>query len=226
MTTTTTTTPPTAPAEPYTVRTFLLGPESSDSSDPADALAGPLHDGGATRQLLGRTGRPLSPAADHAVEHQLAGSIDSFLTLDVFDIAAGGWRRHAALTDAAHRTRAAPGSEEIVALAQHEIDSHHHPYIDVYVDGAKIGTLDVLLDLLFRIDGLVAVVRDAHIVAIRSGSCVLDAMLAAQEIPLAQRQGTLDLPGIWRLHTPLPILTADRASAPDASPDAPPNPAS
>ncbi|WLW58088.1 hypothetical protein [Streptomyces sp. YU58] len=206
----------TDPAEPFTVRAFLLGPQCPD---PADALAGPLHSGGATRGLLGGTRRPLTPAADQAVEHQLAGSINSFLSLGVFDVAVGGWRSHAALTDAAHRTRATPGSEEVVALASHEITSNHRPYIDVFMDGAKVGTLDIWLDLLFRISGLVTVVRDAHLVAIRSGECVLEARLAAQQILLAQREGPLDLPGVWHLHTPLPLLD-DRPPAPPPPPPA------
>lgn len=50
----------TAPAQPFTVRTFLLGP---DCPDTADALAGPLHDGGTADGLLRGTrpcprGRP------------------------------------------------------------------------------------------------------------------------------------------------------------------------
>lgn len=206
----------TAPAEPFTVRAFLLGPECPDT---ADALAGPLHGGGAVRGLLHGT-RPLTPAADQAVEHELAGSIDSFLSLDVFDVAAGGWRRHAALTDAAHRTRATPGSEEVVALASHEITSNHRPYIDVFLDGVKVGALDVWLDLLFRINGFVTVVRDAHIVAVRSGQCVLEARLTVQQILLAERQGRLDLPCIWHLHTPLPLL---RDQPPPPPPPVPPS---
>ncbi|WP_328476247.1 hypothetical protein OHS71_02360 [Streptomyces sp. NBC_00377] len=205
----------TAPAQPFTVRTFLLGP---DCPDTADALAGPLHDGGTADGLLRGT-RPLPPAADRAVEHELAGAVDSFLSLDVFDVAAGGWRRHAALTEAAHRTRATPGSQEVVALASHEITSDHHPYIDVFLDGAKVGTLDVRLGLLFRISGLVTVVRDAHVVAIRSGQCVLEARLTVQQILLAERQGRLDLPGIWHLHTPLPLL---RNEPPPPPPPPPP----
>lgn len=209
----------TARAEPFTVRAFLLGPECADS---ADALADPLHGGGATRGLL-RSGRPLTPAADQAVERELAGSVDSFLSLDVFDVAAGGWRRHAALTEAAHRTRATPGSEEIVALASHEITSHHRPYIDVFLDGAKVGTLDVRLDLVFRISGLVAVVRDAHMVAVRSGQCVLEARLSVQQVLLAEREGRLDLPGIWHLHSPLPLLRDQPPPPPPPTPPPPPS---
>ncbi|MFF3940097.1 hypothetical protein [Streptomyces phaeofaciens] len=198
-----TTTPAT---DPLTVRAFLLGSEDPDSAE--ELLAGPLQVGGAARALLDGT-RPLTAAADQAVGRELAGVVDSFLALDIFDVAAGGWRKHAALTAAARRTRDTPGSEEVLALATHEITSSHRPYVDVFVDGAKIGTLDVELDLFFRVAGLIAVVRDAHMVAVRGGECALEGCLTVQRIVLAQRQGQLDLPGVWHLHAPLPLLRDD-----------------
>lgn len=199
-----TTTPRT---EPLTVRSFLLGREDPDSAE--DLLAGRLRAGGAARTLLDGT-RPLTPSADQAVGHELASVVDSFLALDIFDVAAGGWRKHAALTAAARRTRETPGSEEVLSLAHHEITSTHRPYVDVFVDGVKAGTLDVELDLLFRVAGLVAVVRDAQLVAVRGGECALDGCLTVQRIVLAERQGRLDLPGVWHLHAPLPLLRGDR----------------
>ncbi|PKV83306.1 hypothetical protein [Streptomyces sp. TLI_146] len=197
MTTTTTAT------GPFTVRAFLFGQDQPGS---VEALVGPLDGSGAARQLLSGTTRRLTAAADEAVQREMATVIDSFLGMDLFDVAAGGWRKHAALTDAARRTRAAPGSEEVVALATHAITSRHRPYVDVLMDGVKIGTLDVGLDLTFRITGLVAVVRAAQLVAVRSGECVLQGSLSVQQILLAKRQGRLNLPGIWRLHAPLPLL--------------------
>ena len=100
-------------AEPLTVRAFLLGREGPDAGE---ALVDPLHCGGTARALLGQV-RPLTAAADQAVERQLAGAVDSFLGQDLFDVAAGGWRKHAALTAAARRTRETPGSEEVLSLA-------------------------------------------------------------------------------------------------------------
>ncbi|GAA0593249.1 hypothetical protein [Streptomyces crystallinus] len=204
-----------AATEPYTVRAFLFSRPDEGS---ADALLGPLQGSGAATALLSGTTRPLTAAADEAVEREMAAVVDSFLGLDLFDVAAGGWRKHAALTAAARRTRAAPGSEEVVALATHDITSHHRPYVDVLMDGIKLGTLDVGLDLNFRVTGLVAVVRDAQLVALSSGECVLTGILTLQQILLAKRQARLDLPGIWRLHTPLPLLHDE----PPPSPPPPP----
>lgn len=204
-----------AATEPFTVRAFLFGREDGG---PPDALIGPLQGTGAARVVLAGTTRPLTAAAQRVAEGEMASVVDSFLGMDLFDVAAGGWRRHTALTDAARRTRATPGSEEVVALATHEITSRHRPYVDVLVDGVNLGTLDVGLDLTFRITGLVAVVRDAHLAALRSGECKLSAYLTVQQILLAKRQAQLDLPGIWRLHHPLPLLRNEPPPPPPPPP--------
>lgn len=193
-----TTTAPLRATTPTTVRSFLLGD--------GEGLDGPLHAHGTARPLLAPV-RGRTPAADRAVEHELATVVDDFLGLDVLDLAAAGWRGHSALQSAARRTRDLPGSEEVVALATHRVTSTHRPYVDVYVDGTKIGTLDVQLNVVFWISGLVCVVRDAYLTGVRSGECAVDASLGAQGAMIAERRGgRLDLPGGFALRGPVPLL--------------------
>ncbi|MGW1718271.1 hypothetical protein [Streptomyces sp. NPDC002156] len=206
--------------QPLTVRAFLL--DSEERQDSADALVDPVRSHGLARTLL--SGVPsLTPAADQAVERELATVIDSFLGLDLLDLASGGWRKHAELTAAARRTRAVPGSEEVVALATHSITSSHRPFVDVFVDGTRIGTLEVELTLLYQVAGLVAVVRDACLARVRSGECTIDGTLTVQRIVLAERQGRLDLPGTMRLREPIPLLR-NEPPPPPPPPPSPPSP--
>ncbi|MGW6568715.1 hypothetical protein [Streptomyces sp. NPDC054975] len=193
-----TTTAPPRGTPPTPVRSFLLGDnEGLDGPLRAHDTAGPL-----LAPVRGRT-----PAADRAVEHEMARVVDDFLGLDVLDLAAAGWRGHSALQSAARRTRDMPGSEEVVALATHRVTSTHRPYVDVYVDGAKIGTLDVQLNVVFWISGLVCVVRGGWLTAVRSGECAVDTSLAAQGAVIAERRGgRLDLPGGFALRGPVPLL--------------------
>ncbi|MFE5300303.1 hypothetical protein [Streptomyces sp. NPDC056632] len=194
----TTTAPPTAPPT-TSVRSFLL--------EPGEGLDGPLRAHGTTGPLLAPVRGRTTPAADRAVEHELASVVDDFLGLDVLDLAAGGWRGHSALRAAARRTRDLPGSEEVVALARHRITSTHRPTVDLYVDGAKLGTLAVELNLVLWVSGLVCVVRDACLTGVRSGDCAVDASLAVQGATLAERKGgRLDLPGTFASRGPVPLL--------------------
>ncbi|MFI6144495.1 hypothetical protein [Streptomyces sp. NPDC051109] len=206
----------TAPVvEPLTVRDLLLGPEGQSAEALADSLQA---SGAATGLLPGPHG--LTTAADRAVGRELATVVDGFLDLDLVSLVASGWSQYKVLKEAARRTRGSPGSEEVVALATHTVSSTHHPSVDLLVDGAPAATVAVKLTVLFRISGLVAVVRDGLLVAARSGQCTVEARLAVRDIPVASREGRLDLPATLRLREPIDLLRRE----PPAPPTAPPPP--
>ncbi|MFE3581087.1 hypothetical protein [Streptomyces vinaceus] len=171
-------------ADPLTVRDLLLGPEAQAP----EALADSLRAHGAVTGLLPGV-RGLTGAADRAVGHELAAVVNGFLDLDLVSLVASGWSKYRALKEAARRTRRSPGSEEVVALATHSVTSAHHPSVDLLVDGARAATVGVNLTVLFRITGLVAVVRDGRLVA--------------------AREGRLDLPAALRLREPIELLPGD-----------------
>ncbi|MFI6444190.1 hypothetical protein [Kitasatospora sp. NPDC050543] len=201
--------------EPGTVREFLFGAEHDGA---VDALAEALHEHGTVRDLVSGA-HGLTAPVGRAAEREVASVIEGLLALDLVDLAAGGWRRHTALREAARRTRDAPGSEEVVALATHRITSSHRPHVDVLVDGARVGTLDLDLRLVFDLEGLVVVVRDARLTAVRSGHCLVTGRIAAQRIVLAQRQGRVALPGAVQLRHGIRLLPE-----PPPPPQAPPPP--
>ncbi|MBV6696678.1 hypothetical protein [Kitasatospora aureofaciens] len=167
--------------DPYALGTFMGAVEP---------LADSLHRQGVVKALSGLA-KPLSQAA----EHEVASVVHGFLGLDMIDLLAGGWRTHAALVEAAKSTCAAPGSEEVVALLDHRIRSVHHPTVKVLVDGVSVGTLALDIEVVFDLQGIVAVVRGGRLVAVRAGLCTAKATLAVEQITVASRQGRFDLPG-------------------------------
>ncbi|MEW1913756.1 hypothetical protein AB0442_35915 [Kitasatospora sp. NPDC085895] len=175
--------------QPVTVRDLLLRPGGDEH---VDTLVAALHDYGALNGLISDV-RGLTAPIGRAVEREVASVVDGFLALDLFDLAAGGWRRHTALCEAARRTRDEPGSEEVVVLANHRITSVHRPKIDVLVDGSRIGTLDVDLKVVFDLEGLIGIVRQARLTAVRAGSCLITGSLAVQRITLTQRTARIDV---------------------------------
>ncbi|TDU73944.1 hypothetical protein [Streptomyces sp. KS 21] len=207
----------TAPVvEPLTVRDLLIGPQDQAP----EALADSLQAHGAVTGLLPGVHR-LSTAADRAVGRELATVVNGFLDLDLVSLVASGWSKHKALKEAARRTRRHPGSEEVVALATHTISSAHHPSVDLLVDGAPAATVPVNLNVLFRISGLVGVVRDGLLVAVRSGQCGVEGKLAVRDVVVASREGWLDLPAALRLREPIDLLR-DRPPVPPTAPPPPP----
>ncbi|MFB7905751.1 hypothetical protein ACFC1T_04940 [Kitasatospora sp. NPDC056076] len=172
--------------DPYSLATFL---------GPLEPLADALRRHDAVTALGG-----LDRALSRAAEQEVASVVHGFLGLDMIDLVAGGWRTQARLMEAARSTCAAPGSEEVVALVDHRVRSVHHPSVKVLVDGVSVGTLVVDIEVVFEIDGLVAVVRGGTLVAVRAGYCTATATVAVEQITVASRRGQFDLPGgvQWR----------------------------
>jgi Protein of unknown function (DUF2510) len=129
-------------------------------------------------------------------------------------LAAAGWKRYEALQQAARRTRTAPTTEEIVALATHRIESSHHPTIDVYIDGKSVANIEVAINVAFNMDGVLAVVRQARLVAIKSGNCTVSGNLAVQGVTAARKQRRFDLPGAVTLRSGIALLAADEGPTP------------
>jgi hypothetical protein len=177
--------------------------------EPTDALAESLHEHGTVKTLV--TGFPGLTAA---VEREVATQADGLLSLNLLDLVAAGWNRYAALREAARRTRDAPTTEEIVALATHRIESSHHPTVEVFIDGKSVGTIEVELTVATGMAGVLAVVRQARLTEIRSGNCTVTGTLAIERTVVAERQRKFDLPGAVRLHHGVALLESAASSTP------------
>jgi hypothetical protein len=197
--------------ENATVRDLLFG---GMALEPTDALAESLREHGTVKTLV--TGFPGLTAV---VEREVATAASGLLSMNVLDLAVAGWKRYEALTKAARRTRDAPTTEEIVALATHRIESSHHPTIELFIDGKSVGTIEVELRVAFDIAGVLAVVRQARLTAIRSGNCTATGTLAIEQTVVAQRQRRLDLPGAVRLHNGVALLEPAASARPVAQAD-------
>jgi hypothetical protein len=192
-----------------TARSFLLG-DSGDTS-----LGRKLTEQGVARSTLGGL-RRLSAAALHTVDQEIGAVASGLLELDLGDMLLAGWRKYAALTDAARRTLAAPASEEVLELATHRITSAYRPRVDVFVDNQKITTVEFDLTTVFDLTGLAAVVKAGDLVTLRSGECLVTATLRLGDARLAERREKLDL--VQRIRLDPPISLIDKAQAGRAVP--------
>jgi hypothetical protein len=180
---------------PLTARLFLFGKHEEDA---ATRMGKAVEEGGVGGAVAGAVGG-LTRAGRHAVCDEVGHTADRLLDLDLGDLVAAAWRKHAALRAAGRRTAAAPGTEELVELATHKITSTHRPYVEVFVDDVEVTRVDLQLQLTFVVKGVLAVVRDGRLVAVRTGSCDASAALSCEGVKVASRKATLDLPAIVRL---------------------------
>jgi hypothetical protein len=194
------------PDQPVTVRDVLLegtGMASAlQASGAADLVSGRLVDfTRATRdQAVGEVGRICA----------------DFLGLNLADLIIGALSSYASLQEAAWRTAAAPGTEELVELISHEVALDNRPSIELLVDGAQVATVHLLLSLVINIQALVATVREGRLVTVQLGRCDIDAALCIERVPVASKKARLQLPAFLPLGSGIALARTERHEAPSS----------
>lgn len=189
---------------PLTARIFLLG--ESQGEDTPERVARSLNERGITGSAVEGV-RRLSASARQAVEDEIATVADGLLDFDLGSVLVSGWRKYTELTCAAERTLAAPGSEELVILVAHKVSSTHQPSVELQVDGVKVATFVFELAVEFALTGVLAVVRQGELVALRGGECVITATLTYEGVPLVpQQKRSIDLAIVVPLRPAIPLV--------------------
>ncbi|MDT5329667.1 MAG: hypothetical protein QOF31_964 [Mycobacterium sp.] len=166
---------------------------------PADALTQLMRERGTN---VGR----LPPGLIDVARHELADTTSEFMSVNLADIAAAGWKKYDALKKAARSTRDDPDAKELVSLTTHKIASSHHPSVDLYLDSKRLATVEIALEVALTIAGVIAVVKGGRLTEIQSGSCTASGSLAVQGIEMIKRQRKFDLYGAFRLGHGVPLL--------------------
>jgi hypothetical protein len=189
------------PAAPHTALALLFGP---DQETPA-AVAERLRSADIGTDLRGALDS-LPPLTRAAAVDQVTTAAAGLLDINLADLVAAGWQKHADLTAAARRTLAAPGSTDLVDLASHRVSTAQEPYVTVLVDGHRVATIRFGLSLAFEISALLAEIKAGKLVALHSGRCVVTGTLAIQDINVVTRQARIDLPGVIALRGGIRLL--------------------
>jgi len=146
------------------------------------------------------------PGLVDGARHELAKATTGFMSANLADVAAAGWKKYAALKKAARSTRDDRDATELVSLTTHKITSSHHPSIDMSLDGKRLATVEIALEATLTIVGAIAVVQHARLMEIQAGNCTASGALSIQGIEMIKRQRKFDLRGAFRLGQGVPLL--------------------
>ena len=171
---------------PATAMHALFGEDGSHDAA-VSALRQAVMDTGATTVAL-RAARRLTASTVAMIDGEIAGLAWGLLDVDLGAVLVGAWRRYADLRLAGRRTAAAPGTEEILALATHRVTSTHAPSVDLRLDGKRLHTFHFRLDAVLDITGVAAVVRGGRLVRLQGGQCDGALSLYAEHQRLAERR--------------------------------------
>ena len=188
----------------YTVRWFLGLDESN--------LARSVDNSGVLSEVVASLGR-LSRAGQAAVAGELAATVGSLLAVDLRTVLVDGWRTGAQLRKAAHASIAEPNSSIVVDLARHRLSYTYQPHIDLLVDGHPVGSLAVVLSLVFDIASAQATVHAGLLTALGCGQTNLTATLTLADRQIINKTGTIDAALVIPLGDGIPLLTTAETAA-------------
>jgi hypothetical protein len=143
----------------------------------------------------------LGVVARRALIEEIEAKLRIVLSEAVVDLIVGGWRSYGAVKQAITTSLHQPGVDQIVQLCNHSITASQEHNLDVEVDGFQVMTLCVELTMRIQLYDVVAVVRDGHVRAVRSGQAGVDGILTVASVPVAHRTWTFPFTAELALHT-------------------------
>src|SRR5262249_20360310 len=97
-------------------------------------------------------------------------------------------------------TRDSPGRTELVALAEHTIESKHEPSLDVYLDGNRIEQIRFVLLLEIEVRGLLLEIERGTLRKMTTGEIQLKGTFQLVDFALGERGlEPIRIPGEIRL---------------------------
>ncbi|MFG1707866.1 hypothetical protein ACFLIM_32130 [Nonomuraea sp. M3C6] len=134
--------------------------------------------------------------------------------IDVGSVLLGGWAKYRNLRAAARRTLDNPGTGQMVPIAEHEVVSHHNPYVEVQVNGQPVGRVSFGVDLILHVTLLQASVRDGRLMRLTGGDCTAAIACKIQGIEVARKDFVLvTLPINRDLGAGFPLLREARSAS-------------
>ncbi|TQM64446.1 hypothetical protein [Humibacillus xanthopallidus] len=187
--------------EPLGVRTMLFGSDD----DAVTALTHALASDGVA-DVLGSALTSFAATTRVAAVRELSQVASGLLAVDLGDVVVKGWRTHATLRAAAHRTAQSPHTRELVEVATHQVRWAQEPYVELFVEGIRVTTVHFELALELEVKGLVVAVVGGRLTAVHAGRCDARASLSAEGRTLAERGAQVHLPLVLRLGDGVTLL--------------------
>jgi hypothetical protein len=139
---------------------------------------------------LAETGSRLAQLNWHIMRNATGGALrDALRKLDLLEYVAGAWCTAVELREIAKKTLKAPGTEDALALAEHEPSIVLHPVVKITCGPVELPALTFDLTLGALVECAVLVVAEGKLAAIETGTFTPFAELSYGEHELKKLNG-------------------------------------
>jgi hypothetical protein len=122
--------------------------------------------------------------------------IVDLLDIPIPDILTKAWRKYVSLQEYLDKSEFSPDETFLIPLAEHMIESKHHPYIEILTNDVPIGKIEFEIDVSLKLKGIILKVKNRKIKEIQTGECEgRGSVKCENHIILEKKLGEISLPG-------------------------------
>jgi hypothetical protein len=150
------------------------------------------------------------PGFADGIRHALAGQLEALLATPLDEVVGGAFRAWRTLREYRDAKTHPPDEVALVPLLTHTIESTHHPYLEILIDGLPPRRIPFEVRLALVIDGATLQVQAGRIREIRVGSCKGEGSLSCGAMVLVEpKSRSIPLPGVIRFGDGVPITAGN-----------------
>jgi hypothetical protein len=118
----------------------------------------------------------------------LAPKLCQLLEIKIPDVLLAAWKKASELQAVIEKSKLTPEEMIYLELAEHSINSEHKPSIDVKLRGAKVKTIELLVQLGFKLKGFVLKIQNGAISEIQTGQCEVKGTIKYAGLNIAEKK--------------------------------------
>jgi hypothetical protein len=126
----------------------------------------------------------------------VAAKVGELLDIPIPDIFLASWEKANVLRALLDESRKEPETAMQLELAEHTINSQHHPSIEVRIQNTPVKKIEFTVRLAFKLKGFVLKIQNGAIKEMKTGACEVKGTIEYQGLIIAEKElAPIHLPG-------------------------------
>lgn len=150
------------------------------------------------QEFQNRLGREIKTIRWPAAMPDLTSKVGELFNIQLPDLLVPSWKKAKELQEALEESKKSPDDVIVLNLAEHEITSTFHPYIEIRVAGLPLPKkIEFTVQIVTGLKGINLKIQAGTIKEIQAGSCDFDGKVKYQDLTIAQKKvGPIELLGV------------------------------
>ena len=126
----------------------------------------------------------------------LAPKIGELFDIPIPDVLLSSWKKATEVQALLYRSKGSPDETFFAGLAEHTINSEHHPSVEIKIKEQTVKKIEFTMRLFFKLNSFVLKIQKGDIKEIQTGTCEAGGTLEYEGVRIAEKRfEPISLPG-------------------------------